>query len=85
MTKLSVDATSTRMPATASVIEGPSNHDVFFRIGAGSFAQDIATVTNDEGDVSVEFVPQHAGPLKVEFYEVHAPEMTASVEVNIGT
>jgi hypothetical protein len=81
---LQVEAGATRMPATVSLLYGPSDQKVRFVIGAGSVAQQVDAVTNDEGDVTVEFVPNTPGPLTIELFEVNAPELIASTQVEIA-
>lgn len=81
---LEVEAGATRMPATAKFLYGPSNQKVVFVIGAGSIAQEMEATTNDEGDATVEFVPNVPGTLRVQVEQRSDPVVLATADVEIA-
>ena len=81
---LEVEASSTRMPAMAKFVYGPSNQKVVFVIGAGSIAQEIEATTNDEGDATVEFVPNVPGAHTVQVIQRSDPVVLATTDVEIA-
>jgi hypothetical protein len=83
-TALSVTATSTRMPGQVEFLYGPSNQDVQVLITAGGFTTEIDGTTNDEGDLTVDFVPTTPGTLTVQVVQQSDPLVLASAEVEIA-
>lgn len=81
---LEVEAGATRQSATAKFVYGPSNQKVVFIIGAGSIAQQIEATTDDEGDATVEFVPNVPGTHRVQVVQRSDPVVLATADVEIA-
>lgn len=79
-----VEAGATRMPAVAKFVYGPSNQKVVFVIGAGGTTQEVEATTNDEGDATVDFVPNTPGTLTVQVLQYSDPVVLGTADVEIA-